>query len=622
MAKQYQKKRKIKKDYENDEGDIKPAKKKRPKTHKVGNQNGKKVITYINNMTVADISKDVGISNAVIMRKLMSLGVMTTINQALEREVVELLALELGYGIEDEVITDLTRFEEMDFEDKPEDLVYRPPIVTVMGHVDHGKTTLLDTIRQTRVAAGEAGGITQHIGAYQVDVKGQKITFIDTPGHAAFTEMRARGAQVTDITIIVVAADDGVMPQTKEAIDHARSAKVPIIIAINKIDRPQANIEHVKSELSDIGIIPEEWGGDVPFVEISALKEIGIDELLEMVVLVSQMEDLKANPNRDAMGTVVEAKLDKGRGVVATVIIANGTLKVGDNIICGNTYGKIRTMTNVLNKRVKKALPSEPVEITGLMEVPFAGDKFITVKDEREARQVAESRTAKQREGSQKSAKRASLKNLFKKAEAEEKEVNLIIKGDTQGSIEAIKGSLEKINIEGFTVNIVRSGVGAITENDITLAKASDAIVLGFNVRPIAAVRDIARNEGVEIRLYSVIYKLIEEIEAALTGMLSPEYEEVVTGQVVVREIFKISKLGTIAGCYVTDGSIKRNSGVRVLRNGIVVYEGKLASLKRFKDDAREVAQGYECGLSIENYNDLKVDDVIEAFIDKEVERT
>lgn len=623
MAKQNQKKRrpKLKKDYENDEGDIKPIKKKKTKTHKTNNQNGKKVITYINNMTVADISKDVGISNAVIMRKLMSLGVMTTINQALEREVVELLAIELGYGIEDEVITDLTRFEEMDFEDKPEDLVQRPPIVTVMGHVDHGKTTLLDTIRQTRVAAGEAGGITQHIGAYQVDVKDQKITFIDTPGHAAFTEMRARGAQVTDITIVVVAADDGVMPQTKEAIDHAKSAKVPIIIAINKIDRPQANIEHVKSELSDIGIIPEEWGGDVPFVEISALKEIGIDELLEMVVLVSQMEELKANPNRDAMGTVVEAKLDKGRGVVATVIIANGTLKVGDNIICGNTYGKIRTMSNVLNKRIKKALPSEPVEITGLMEVPFAGDKFITVKDEREARQIAESRTAKQREGFHKATKRASLKNLFKKAEEEEKEVNLIIKGDTQGSIEAIKGSLEKINIEGFTVNIVRSGVGAITENDITLAKASDAIVIGFNVRPIAAVRDIARTEGVEIRLYSVIYKLIEEIEAALTGMLSPEYEEVVTGQVVVREIFKISRLGTIAGCYVTDGSIKRNSGVRVLRNGIVVYEGKLASLKRFKDDAREVAQGYECGLSIENYNDLKVDDVIEAFIDKEVER-
>lgn len=620
MAKHY---KKDKKDYELDEREIKEVRRKKPNFKKSisKEKKDKKVIIYINNMTVADISKDIGISNAELMRKLMGLGVMTTINQALDRETVELLAIELGYQIEDEVITDLARFEEMDFIDKEEDLIERPPIVTVMGHVDHGKTTLLDTIRNTKVAAGEAGGITQHIGAYQVDVKGEKITFIDTPGHAAFTEMRARGAQVTDITIIIVAADDGVMPQTREAIDHAKSAKVPIIIAVNKIDRPEANVEQVKSKLSEIGIIPEDWGGDVPFVEISALKGTGIDDLLEVVLLVSQLESLKANPKRDAMGTVIEAKLDKGRGVVATVIISNGTLKVGDNIICGTTYGKIRTMSDYTGKRLKKALPSQPVEITGLMEVPEAGDKFIAAKDEREARQVSESRRTTKKDVSSKPQKRVTLKGLFQQAEQEERELNLIIKGDTQGTIEALKGSLEKINIEGFRVNIVRSGVGAITENDIILAQASEAIVIGYNVRPIAVVKDIARNSGVEIRLYSVIYNVIEDIEKAITGMLSPIYEEVVTGQAVVREIFKNSKIGTIAGSYVTDGTIKRNSGIRLLRDGIVIYEGKIGSLRRFKDDVKEVNQGYECGLSIDGFDDIKVDDVVEGFISKEVER-
>lgn len=580
-----------------------------------------KTLTYRPGMTVSEVASGLGISNADIMRRLMGLGVMTSINQSIDRDTIELVAIEIGFNIEDEVITDITRYDEMTFEDKEEDLVKRPPIVTVMGHVDHGKTTLLDTIRQTRVASGEAGGITQHIGAYQVDIHGEKITFIDTPGHAAFTEMRARGAQVTDIVIIVVAADDGVMPQTKEAIDHAKSAGVPIIIAVNKIDRPQANPEQVKTELANLGLIPEDWGGNTPFVEISALKGINIDSLLEVVVLLSEIEELKANPNRLATGTVVEAKLDKGRGVVATVIVSNGTLKVGDNLVIGNTYGKVRTMSDGSKRRFTSALPSQPVEITGLMDIPSAGDKFVCIEDERQARQIAEERTSRQREGDLQKQKRASLRTLFKEAEAEEKELVLIIRGDTHGTIEALKSSLEKINIEGFHVNVIRSSVGAITENDVQLAVASNAIILGFNVRPIAMVRDMAKHDGVEIRLYNVIYKAIEEIEAALKGMLAPEFEEVVTGQAEVRNIFRSSKVGVIAGCYVTDGSILRNSGVRLLREGVVIYEGKLASLKRFKDDAKEVRQGYECGLSIENYNDIKEGDIIEAFLDKEVEK-
>ena len=580
-----------------------------------------KVLTYKPGMSVSDVASGLGISNADIMKRLMGLGVMTSINQSIDRDTIELVAIDLGFSIEDEVITDITRYDEMTFDDKEEDLVKRPPIVTVMGHVDHGKTTLLDTIRNTRVAKGEAGGITQHIGAYQVDVGGEKITFIDTPGHAAFTEMRARGAQVTDIVIIVVAADDGVMPQTKEAIDHARSAGVPIIIAVNKIDRPQANPEQVKTELAALDLLPEDWGGSTPYVEISALKGINIDALLEVVVLLAEIEELKANPNRLATGTVVEAKLDKGRGVVATVIVNNGTLKVGDNLVIGNTYGKVRTMSDGTKRRLSSAGPSQPVEITGLVDIPSAGDRFVSLEDERQARQIAEERTSRQREGDLQKQKRASFKTLFKEAEAEEKELVLVIRGDTHGTIEALKGALEKIDIEGFHVNIIRSSVGAITENDVQLAVASNAIILGFNVRPTAMVRDMAKHDGVEIRLYNVIYKAIEEIEAALQGMLDPTFEEVVTGQVEVRNIFKSSKVGTIAGCYVTDGTIQRNSGVRLLREGIVIYEGKLASLKRFKDDVREVKQGYECGLSIENYNDIKEGDIIEAFLDKEVER-
>jgi len=578
-----------------------------------------KVLTYKPNMTVSEVAEGLNISNAAIMKKPMELGVLTSINQVIDRDTIELVAVDLGFEIEDEVITDMTRFDEMVFEDKQEDLVSRPPIVTVMGHVDHGKTTLLDTIRNTRVAKGEAGGITQHIGAYQVVVNDKKITFIDTPGHAAFTEMRARGAQTTDIVVLVVAADDGPMPQTFEAIDHAKSAKAPIIVAINKIDRPNSNPDLVKTELSKVGLTPEDWGGDTPYVSISALKAEGIDSLLEVIVLLAEIEDYKANPKRLATGVVVEAKLDKGRGVVATLIIENGTLKVGDNIVCGNTYGKIRSMTDGTKTRYREALPSQPVEVTGLMEVPLAGDRFVAIEDERQARQISEERASRQREGEISKQRKASLQTLFKQQEDALNELNLIIKGDTQGTIEALKTSLEKIDIEGLHVNIVRSSVGAITESDVNLASASEAIIIGFNVRPIAMVRDMAKQAKIEIRLYNVIYKILEDIEAALKGMLAPEFEEVVIGQAEVREIFKISRLGTIAGCYLSDGYATRNAGVRVLRDGIVVYEGKLASLKRFKDDVREVKQGYECGMSVENFNDIKEGDIFELFISKEV---
>lgn len=580
-----------------------------------------KTVIYKPNMKVSEVAESLGISNAEIIKKLMMLGVMTSVNQSIDRDTIELIADDMGFKIQDEVITDVTRFDEMKFEDKAEDLEKRAPIVTVMGHVDHGKTTLLDTIRHSRVVQGEAGGITQHIGAYQVERNGEKITFIDTPGHAAFTEMRARGAKVTDLCILVVAADDGVMPQTVEALEHAKAAKVPIIVAVNKIDKPSANPDLVMTELSNLGLIPEAWGGNTPFVEVSALKGKGIDTLLDVIQLVSELEELKANPNRLSSGTVIEARLDKGRGVVATVIVTNGTLKVGDNIVAGNTYGKVRTMNDDTKRRFDEAIPSQPVEITGLYDMPQAGDIFVSIEDERQARQIAEERLARQREGELQKQKKASLMSMMEQAEAEQKELILIIKGDTQGSIEALKGSLEKINIEGLHVNVIRSSVGAITESDVSLANASNAIIIGFNVRPTSAVRETASQQGVEIRLYNIIYKAIEDIEAALTGMLAPEFEEVVTGQAVVRDVFKISKVGTIAGCYVTDGVIERNSLVRIIRDGIVVYEGKMASLKRFKDDAKEVKQGYECGISIENFNDLKENDIIEASVEKEVER-
>ena len=570
-------------------------------------------------MTVVDLAAEMDVSNAVIIKNLMQLGVMASINVALDRETIELISLELGYEVKDEVITDVVRYDEFQIEDKEEDLVLRPAIVTVMGHVDHGKTTLLDTIRSTRVTSGEHGGITQHIGAYQVDRNGKKITFIDTPGHAAFTEMRKRGAGVTDIVVLVVAADDGVMPQTIEAIDHARAANAKIIVAINKMDRETANPDNVLTELTQHNLIPEDWGGDTPVVKISALRNEGIQELLDLIDLISEMESYKANPNREARGTVIEAKLDRGRGVVATLIVQSGTLHIGDNVVVGTTYGKVRTMEDDLKTRLKEALPSKAVEITGLNEVPKAGDVFMAFKDERTTRVIAEKRMTIEKQAEE-TRLRASLANVFSQMGDDTKELNLLIKADMQGSIEALRNVLDTINVEGLQINIIRASVGGISENDITLAATSNAIVIGFNVRPTGNVRDIAVQEGVEIRLYNIIYRVAEDIEQALKGMLEPTFEEVVTGQVEVRDIFKASKIGTIAGCYVTDGLIKRDGLVRLIRDGIVVYEGKLASLKRFKDDVREVKQGYECGLSIINYNDIKVGDIIEVSELKEVE--
>ncbi|MCR3906202.1 MAG: translation initiation factor IF-2 [Tenericutes bacterium] len=581
---------------------------------------GEKIFTYKPDMNVAQVAEGLGLSNAAMVKKLMQLGLMASINQIIDRDTIEVIALDEGYEVKDEVVTDVTRYDEFQIVDDPKDMVKRPPIVTVMGHVDHGKTTLLDAIRKSRVVEGEAGGITQHIGAYQVIKNGDPITFIDTPGHAAFTEMRARGAKVTDIVILVVAADDGVMPQTIEALDHAKAAKVPIVVAVNKMDKASANPERVMNELSEKGLIPEAWGGNTPFVNVSALKNQGIDQLLDVLQLISEIEEFKANPKRLAKGTVIEASLDKGRGAVATLIVETGTLRVGDFIVIGNTYGKVRTMQDDLKKRYQEALPSQPIEVTGLNEVPQAGDIFMAFDDEKVTRQIADERQSRHKEGELKAVKKTSLDSMFDQIESVGKELNIIIKGDVQGSIEALKNMLEKIDIDGFHVNVVRSSVGAITENDVTLASASNAVVIGFNVRPTAAVKQVADAEGVEIRLYKIIYRVAEDIEAALKGMLEPTFEEIVTGQAEVRDTFKVSRIGTIAGCYVTDGLIKRDALVRVLRDGIVVYEGKLASLKRFKDDAKEVRQGYECGLSIENFNDIKVGDIIEASQMKEVE--
>lgn len=577
------------------------------------------VLVYKEGMTVADMATGLGKTIAQVVMKLMQLGIMANQNQSVDRETVELVALDFGYELKDEVVTDATRFDEFTIEDKEDALMKRPPVVTIMGHVDHGKTTLLDYIRNSRVAAGEAGGITQHIGAYQVERKDEKITFIDTPGHAAFTEMRARGAQVTDIVVLVVAADDGVMPQTEEAISHAKAAKCPIIVAVNKCDKPSANPDRVMEELTHYDIIPEAWGGSTPFVQISALKGMGVDDLLDVIQLTAEMMDLKANPSRLATGSVIEAELDKGRGPVATFLVQNGSLRVGDYVVCGDTYGRVRTMEDDRHIKYNESLPSMAVVVTGLDDVPFAGDKFMALSSEKEAREISEQRTSRTKDKLNAASKK-TLEELFRSKD-DAKELNLIVKADLQGSAEALKQSLEKIKVDDFKVNVIRCSVGAITDTDIILASASNAIVLGFNVRPTAAVRQTAAEKGVEIRLYSIIYKLLEDIEAALKGMLEPEYEEVVIGQAEVRNTFKISKVGTVAGCYVTDGVIQSNSLVRIIRDGIVVYEGKMASLKRFKDDAKEVKYGYECGITIENFNDIKEGDIIEASVMKEIER-
>ncbi|MEK4385168.1 translation initiation factor IF-2 [Solibacillus sp. FSL W7-1464] len=583
-------------------------------------------ITFYESLSVAELAKKLHREPSEIIKKLFMLGVMATINQELDKDAIELICADYGVEVEEEIRidkTDLdTYFDDTIVEVDENALEERPPVVTIMGHVDHGKTSLLDSIRKTKVTAGEAGGITQHIGAYQVEVNGKKISFLDTPGHAAFTTMRARGASITDIAIIVVAADDGVMPQTVEAINHAKAAEVPIIVAINKMDKPSANPDRVQQELTEHGLVPEAWGGDTIFVPISALKGEGIDQLLEMILLVSEVGELKANPTRSAIGTVIEAQLDKGRGAVATLLVQDGTLRVGDPIVVGHAYGRVRAMVNDLGRRIKTAGPSMPVEITGLSEVPQAGDRFVVFEDEKTARQVGESRSMTAIQASRSEKQRVTLDNLFEQmSQGEMKELNLIVKADVQGTVEAMASSLMKIDVEGVNVKIIHTGAGAITESDISLAAASNAIVIGFNVRPDTNAKRAADEEGVDIRLHRIIYKVIEEIEHAMKGMLDPEFEEKIVGQAEVRQTIKVSKVGTIAGSYVIEGKIVRDAGVRVIRENVVVFEGELDSLKRFKDDAKEVAKGYECGITIKNYNDIKEGDIIEAFVMEEIVR-
>ncbi|MBT2581947.1 translation initiation factor IF-2 [Planococcus sp. ISL-109] len=579
-------------------------------------------ITFSESLTVGELAKKLGREPSEIIKKLFMLGVMATINQELDKDAIELVCAEYEVEVEEEILVDKTDLE-VYFEPEEESLKEeRPPVVTIMGHVDHGKTTLLDSIRHTKVTAGEAGGITQHIGAYQVDENDKKITFLDTPGHAAFTTMRARGAKVTDLAIIVVAADDGVMPQTVEAINHAKAAEVPIIIAVNKMDKPSANPDRVMQELTEHGLVPEAWGGDTIFVPISALKGDGIDTLLEMILLVSEVGELKANPGRRAIGTVIEAELDKGRGSVATLLVQDGTLHVGDPIVVGHTFGRVRAMVNDLGRRVKTAGPSTPVEITGLSDVPQAGDRFVVFEDERTARQIGEARSATALQEMRSEKNRVTLDNLFDQLkQGEMKELNLIVKADVQGTVEAMAASLLKIDVEGVNVKVIHTGAGAITESDVALAAASNAIIIGFNVRPDVNAKRAADAEGVDIRLHRIIYKVIEEIEAAMKGLLDPEFEEKIIGQAEIRSTFKVSKVGTIAGSYVTEGKITRNSGVRIIREGIVVFEGEIDTLKRFKDDAKEVAKGYECGVTIKNFNDVKEGDILEAYIMEEIER-
>ena len=580
------------------------------------------VISYEEGITVGELAEKLGQTPANVIKVLFLLGTMVTINSALNDEQVELICLEYGCECEKHIPVDEINFENIEVVDDEKDLQPRCPVVTIMGHVDHGKTTLLDTIRKSAVVDGEFGGITQHIGAYQVEVNGKKVTFLDTPGHEAFTAMRARGAQVTDIVIIVVAADDGVMPQTKEAIDHAKAAGVPIVVAINKIDKEGADPERIKAEMAEEGLLPEEWGGDTVYCEISAKKKIGIEELLETLTVVAELADLKANPNRYAYGSVVEGKLDKGRGAVATLLVENGTLRASDPIVVGAAFGRVRQMLDDKGRVIKEALPGTPVEITGLNEVPVAGDKFMVFESEKQARSVGETRMKAKIEKDRNSGAALSLDDLYSQIkEGQIIDLNIIVKADVQGTAEAVKASLEKIDVDGVRVNVIRSTVGAISESDVILASASQAIIYGFNVRPDAKVRSKAEEENVEIRLHNVIYKMVEEIETAMKGMLAPKYHEVVTGQAEIRQVIKASKIGNIAGCYVTDGSIKRNSGIRLIRDGIVVYEGKLASLRRFKDDVKEVNSGFECGLNIENYNDIKEGDIIEGYVMEEVEK-
>lgn len=581
-----------------------------------------KQITYSGMMSVGDLADKLNRNASEIIKLLFMMGNMVTINSTLDDETIELVCMEWNVECTKEIIIEEDDLEELMNEDEDESLLQpRPAVVTIMGHVDHGKTTLLDTIRKTHVTEGEFGGITQHIGAYQVNVKGKKVTFLDTPGHEAFTAMRARGAKVTDIVIIVVAADDGVMPQTKEAIDHAKAAGVPVIVAVNKIDKEGANKERIISEMSELGLMPEEWGGDTIFAEVSAKMGTGVSDLLETILVVSEIENFRANPDKMASGTVIEAKLDKGRGPVTTLLVQAGTLKTGDALVVGTAFGRVRKMTDDHGREIKTANPSMPVEIIGLNDVPIAGDIFKAFRSEKKARQIADSRLIKRVDQERNSTSAMSLDDLARQIEqGEVQDVNVIIKADVQGSAEAVKASMEKIEVEGVKINVIRSTAGAITESDILLASASNAVVYGFNVRPNALVRKKAEEEGIEIRLHNIIYKALEEMENAMKGMLAVVYEEVVIGQAEVRQIYKVSKVGTIAGCMVTDGCLRKECGVRLIRDGVVIYTGQLASLKRFQNDAKEVQSGYDCGLTIENFNDIKVDDIIEAYEDQQVD--
>ena len=616
------KKQKLKKKNEKNNAEFNTLKKEMYK-HKEklkGNEADDNIVLYKNDMTVSDLANALNISGTDIIKKLMGLGLMLNLNQVIDFENAEIVALDYGKTLKKEETQDVANFEEYEIIDKEEDLVNRPPIVTIMGHVDHGKTTLLDYIRNSHVVDGEFGGITQHIGAYQIDYKDSKITFIDTPGHAAFTEMRARGASVTDIVIIIVAADDGVMPQTKEAVDHALSAGVPIIVAVNKIDKPDANPDRIYEEMAGINITPESWGGDVPFINISAKSGEGVDLLLETIQTISEVKELKANPNRYAVGTVIESRLDKNIGGIASLIIQNGTLRIGDPIAVGITHGRIRTMKNDLGEDIASAGPSTPVEITGLAENPSAGDKFMAFETETEAKKVAEQRSefAKQNKFKKESI---SLDDLFNKINAGQKEINVVLKCDVRGSEEAVKNALEKIEVEDVRVKVIRSGIGTITESDVVLANASNALIIGFNVSPSANTKEVAKEYGVDIRLYTIIYKAVEDMELAMKGMLDPEFEEKTLGSAEIRKIFKFSKVGNIAGCYVTDGVAKNGASCRVIRDGIVIAEDKIASLQREKDTVKEVKKGYECGITLETYNDIKEQDIIEMFEMVEVKR-
>lgn len=580
-----------------------------------------KELTYSGAMSVGELAEKLNRNASEIIKLLFMMGTMVTINSTLDEENIELVCMEFNVETHKEVIIEESDFEEMMEQEDEDNLVSRPPVITIMGHVDHGKTTLLDTIRKTHVTAGEFGGITQHIGAYQVQVKGKKVTFLDTPGHEAFTAMRARGAKITDIVVIVVAADDGVMPQTKEAVDHAKAAGVPVIVAVNKIDKPGANPDRIMSEMAELELMPEEWGGNTIFCSISAKTGEGVSDLLDTIMVLAEVEDFKANPDKLAVGTVIEAKLDKGRGPVATLLIQGGTLHSGDSLVVGTAFGRVRKMVDDLGREMKKALPSTPAEIIGLSDVPIAGDIFKVFDSEKKARQIAETRLQKRIEQERNATSAMSLDDLARQIEEGDLQtLNIIIKADVQGSAEAVKASMEKIDVQGVKVNVIRSSAGAITESDIMLASASHALIYGFNVRPNATVRKKAEEEGVEIHLHNIIYKALEEMENAMKGMLAPVYEEVVIGQAEVRQLFKMSKVGTIAGCMVSDGCLKRECSVRLIREGVVVYSGKLGSLRRFQNDVKEVQSGFDCGLTIENFNDIKVNDVIEAYEDQQVE--